>query len=81
MRSSISNQTSCAFQEVRDYESVQQLIEVLPRFHAYVVSRFRERIGDILGIQQTAICGTRHAGLHDQRAGNAVKVIRPAVFI
>ena len=48
-------------QEVRDYESVQQLIEVLPRFHVYVVSRFRERIGDILGIQQTAICGTRHA--------------------
>jgi Endonuclease/Exonuclease/phosphatase family. len=48
-------------QEVRDYESVQQLIEVLPRFHVYVVSRFKERIGDILGIQQTAICGTRHA--------------------
>ena len=40
-------------QEVRDYESVQQLIEVLPRFHVYVVSKFRERIGDILGIQQT----------------------------
>src|SRR6266481_2993592 len=46
-------------QEVRDYRSVQQLIEVLPRFQVYVVSSFRERIGNILGIQQTAICGNR----------------------
>ena len=60
MRCLISNRTFC-LQEVRDYESVQQLIEVLPRFHMYVVSRFKERIGDILGIQLTAICGTRHA--------------------
>jgi endonuclease/exonuclease/phosphatase family metal-dependent hydrolase len=44
-------------QEVRDYESVQQLVGVLPRFQVQVVSRFRERIGNILGIQQTAICG------------------------
>lgn len=48
-------------QEVRDYESVQQLIEVLPRFQVHVVSRFKERIGDILGIQQTAICGIKPA--------------------
>src|SRR5207249_3234163 len=48
-------------QEVRDYESAQQLIEVLPRFQVYVVSRFKERIGDILGIQQTAICGIKPA--------------------
>jgi len=48
-------------QEVRDYESAQQLVEVLPRFQVYVVSRFKERIGDILGIQQTAICGIKPA--------------------
>jgi endonuclease/exonuclease/phosphatase family metal-dependent hydrolase len=48
-------------QEVRDYESVQQLIDVLPRFQVYVVSRFRETIGDIVGIQQTAICGIKPA--------------------
>ena len=48
-------------QEVRDYESVQQLIKVLPRFQVHVVSRFKERIGDVLGIQQTAICGIKPA--------------------
>jgi len=48
-------------QEVRDYESVQQLVDVLPRFQVHVVSRFRERIGNILGIQQTAICAIRPA--------------------
>jgi endonuclease/exonuclease/phosphatase family metal-dependent hydrolase len=48
-------------QEVRDYESVQRLIEVLPRFQVHVVSRFKERFGNILGIQQTAICGIKPA--------------------
>ena len=48
-------------QEVRDYDSVQQLIDVLPRFHVYVVSRFREAIGNVVGIQQTAICGIKPA--------------------
>ncbi len=44
-------------QEVRDYDSVRQLIEVLPRFQVHVVSRFIEPIGNIIGIQQAAICG------------------------
>jgi endonuclease/exonuclease/phosphatase family metal-dependent hydrolase len=48
-------------QEVRDYESVRQLVSVLPGFQVHVVSRFRDRIGDILGIQQTAICGFKPA--------------------
>jgi len=48
-------------QEVRDYESVQQLVEVLPRFQVHIVSRFKEKIGDIIGIQQTAICGFKPA--------------------
>src|ERR1051325_2701109 len=44
-------------QEVRDYEAVAMLVGVLPRFNVYVVSRFKEAVGGILGIQQTAICG------------------------
>src|SRR5262249_24793717 len=73
-------------QEVRDYESVQQLIEVLPRFQVYDVSRFKERIGEILGIQQTANCGTRpaeaawseswHRGKSDPPRGFSFSAIR-----
>jgi endonuclease/exonuclease/phosphatase family metal-dependent hydrolase len=44
-------------QEVRDYDAVQKLVDVLPRFQVHIVSRFKEAVGGILGIQQTAICG------------------------
>jgi endonuclease/exonuclease/phosphatase family metal-dependent hydrolase len=44
-------------QEVRDYDVVQKLVAVLPHFDVHIVSRFKEAIGGILGIQQTAICG------------------------
>jgi endonuclease/exonuclease/phosphatase family metal-dependent hydrolase len=44
-------------QEVRDYDAVQKLVDVLPRFQVHIVSRFKEAFGGILGIQQTAICG------------------------
>jgi endonuclease/exonuclease/phosphatase family metal-dependent hydrolase len=48
-------------QEVRDYESVEQLVKVLPGFQVHVVSRFKDKFADILGIQQTAICGFKPA--------------------
>jgi len=48
-------------QEVRDYQSVRQLVDVLPNFQVHVVSRFKEKFGDIIGIQQTAICGFKPA--------------------
>ena len=44
-------------QEVRDYDVVQKLVDVLPRFQVHIVSRFKEAFGGILGIQQIAICG------------------------
>lgn len=48
-------------QEVRDYECVRELVSVLPKFQVHVVSRFMERFGNIIGIQQTAICGFKPA--------------------
>jgi endonuclease/exonuclease/phosphatase family metal-dependent hydrolase len=44
-------------QEVRDYDVVQKLVAVLPHFDVHIVSRFKEAMGGVLGIQQTAICG------------------------
>lgn len=48
-------------QEVRDYDAVRKLVDVLPRFDVHIVSRFKEAVGGILGIQQTAICGNTPA--------------------
>jgi endonuclease/exonuclease/phosphatase family metal-dependent hydrolase len=42
-------------QEVRNMEVVQALAKSLPGFQVHVVSCYRERIGEILGIQQIAI--------------------------
>ena len=48
-------------QEVRDWESVAELVSVLPNFQAQVVSRFREMRSGPLSIQQTAIAANRPA--------------------
>ena len=46
-------------QEVRDWESVRELVTALPAFSPHVVSRFQEVGG--LGIQQTAIASRWNA--------------------
>src|SRR5258705_7093090 len=49
-------------QEVRDWESVAELVSILPNFQTLVVSRFREMgSSGPLSIQQTAIASNRPA--------------------
>ena len=49
-------------QEVRDWDCVNELVTVLPKFQPLVVSRFREMgTSGALTIQQTAIAANKHA--------------------
>lgn len=48
-------------QEVRDFDSVVKLTSVIPRLDVHIVSRFKEAVGGILSIQQTAIAGNAQA--------------------
>ena len=48
-------------QEVRDFDSVVKLTSVVPRLDVHIVSRFKEAVGGILSIQQTAIAGNTQA--------------------
>jgi endonuclease/exonuclease/phosphatase family metal-dependent hydrolase len=67
-------------QEVRDLPAVEKLCEVLPNFQVHIVSRFKEPVGNILGIQQTAICGSVAAEAAWSESWHAGKTEPPRGF-
>lgn len=42
-------------QEVRDFDSVERLAKLLPGFEVHVVSKFKDQVGGVVGLQQIAI--------------------------
>ena len=42
-------------QEVRDFDSVEKLANLLPGFEVHVVSKFKDQVGGVVGLQQIAI--------------------------